>query len=583
MSYQPQIRDIEFFLENVANIAQIYNHQKFPDFDKDIQSAILEAGYQIATEILAPLNAKGDKQGVKLIDGNVILPDGFVEAFHEFAASGWYGLSSVEEYGGQALPKTLEIACFEMFYGANMAFTMLPTLPVGAIAALYHHANQKQKDFYIPKLIKGEFLATMALIEPQAGTDLASLNCSAILQEDGTYKLYGQKIFISYGDQNVSENIVHLVLARLENAPLGTKGISLFLCPKFLCNDMGQENKRNDYSIIGIEHKMGLHASPTCVMQFDGAKAEILGMPNNGLAAMFTMMNEARIGVGTQGAGVSDRAYCQALEFAKTRLQGKSIITNQNNSPIIDHPDIKLKLAIIKAKAEAARMICLQTAFYGDLAKIDENNKIKFKLLEDFLVPIAKAWSTEIAIENTSDAIQIHGGMGFIEETGIAQYYRDIKIAAIYEGTNAIQALDLIGRKLGQEGKALNLFCQTIKEFCLKAIAIFPNESNQLTQAIEYLKEATDFILKSKNDNFANAATGASQYLMMCGDILGGYFWLQTAFHAAKLLNDKNQDIKWLETKIRLMKVYFAHILGRAPSRIDAIKMGYNILEEIHI
>ncbi len=581
MSYQPQIRDIEFFLDNIANIGQIYNHEKFPDFDKDIQSAILEAGFQIATQILAPLNAIGDKQGIKLIDGNVILPDGFVEAYQEFAASGWYGLSAPQEYGGQALPKTLEIACFEMFYGANMAFTMLPTLPVGAIAAISHHANQTQKDFYIPKLISGEFLATMALTEPQAGTDLAALNCSAILQENGTYKLYGQKIFISYGDHNASDNIVHLVLARLPDAPKGTKGISLFLCPKYLCNNLGTPNQRNDYSIIGIEHKMGLHASPTCVMQFDGAVCEILGAPNNGLAAMFTMMNEARIGVGTQGAGVSDRAFCKALEHAKTRLQGVSVVTNQNNSMIIDHPDVKLMLSLIKVKAEAARMICLQTALFGDLAKLSEENKNKYKILEDFLVPIAKAWSTEIAIENTSMAIQIHGGMGFIEETGIAQNYRDIKIAAIYEGTNSIQALDLIGRKLGNDGKVIEIICKMINDICIEANTIFPNETNELIKSIDSLNKATQIILNAKNENFANAATGASQYLMLCGDIIGGYLWLKTALAAHNLKDDKSHDIEWLETKIALMKVYNCHILSRAATRIEAIKMGFDVLAKI--
>ena len=447
MTYRPSVSDITFCLDHVIGMDELYT----ADFDRELRDAVLDAAAQLAGDVLAPLNRSGDQAGVQLNDGHMTLPAGFIEAIKAYAEGGWYGLAADPAYGGQGLPKMLEQACVDMFHGANMAFTLLPVLSQGGIEAIHTHGSQAQRDLFLPKLISGQWSGTMNLTEPQAGSDLAALTTKAEPNGDGTYAITGQKIFITWGEHDGSENIVHLVLARLPDAPAGTRGISLFLCPKFLVTAEGGLGARNSVTCVGIEHKLGIHASPTCVMAFEGAQAELIGPPNGGLAAMFTMMNAARLAVGFEGVGVADAAWQKAQAYALDRRQGKSLITGEDRAAIYDHPDVRLTLALMKAKVEAARAICMATASAIDLGR---NGDERQKRREDFLVPIAKAWSTDRAVEVASSGVQVHGGMGFIEETGAAQYYRDARIAPIYEGTNGIQAADLVGRKLGRDGTA---------------------------------------------------------------------------------------------------------------------------------
>ena len=578
MTYRPSVKDIAFCLDHVIGMDGLYT----PDFDRDLRDAVLDAAAQLAGEVLAPLNRPGDQAGVKLDNGRMTLPAGFVEAIHAYAEGGWYGVAADPAYGGQGLPKMLEQACVDMFHGANMAFTLLPVLSQGGIEAIHEHGSQAQKDLFLPKLIAGQWSGTMNLTEPQAGSDLAALTTRAEPNEDGTYAITGQKIFITWGEHDGSENIVHLVLARLPGAPAGTRGISLFLCPKFLVNLDGTMGARNSVHCVGVEHKLGIHASPTCVMAFEGAQAELIGAPHGGLAAMFTMMNAARLAVGFEGVGVADAAWQKAQAYALDRRQGKSPITGEDRAPIYDHPDVRLTLALMKAKVEAARAICQATAAAIDTAR---GGNEAAKRREDFLVPIAKAWSTDRAVEVASAGVQVHGGMGFIEETGAAQYYRDVRIAPIYEGTNGIQAADLVGRKLGKDGTAAHELEADIRSF-LKTNAlgaVFKAEYEVLGAALDAFAAATNHLLAQKTAAPLDVATGAGDYLTLCGDVVGGWLLLKGAVAARTMIDGGDGDSQWLAGKVRIMKVFFSHVVPHAAAHLAAVRAGFAALDGLDL
>ncbi len=579
MTYRPSIKDITFCLDHVIGMADSYDTPVFPDFDADLRDAVLDAAGQLAGDVLAPLNRTGDLGGTKLDGDRVVIAPGFIDAIKTYAEGGWYGLAADPAYGGQGLPKMLEQACFDMFHGANMAFTLLPTLSQGAIEAIHEHGTQGQKDLFLPKLIAGQWSGTMNLTEPGAGSDLAALTTKAEPNGDGTYRITGQKIFITWGEHDGAENIIHLVLARLPDAPKGTRGISLFLCPKYLVDADGGIGARNTVKCVGLEHKLGIHASPTCVMSFEDAQAELIGPPHGGLVAMFTMMNAARLAVGFEGVGLADAAWQKAQAYALERRQGKSLITGQDYAPIYDHPDVRLMLALMKARVEAARAICMLTASAIDAVKRGEDTE-RHKRREDFLVPIAKAWSTDRAVEVASAGVQVHGGMGFIEETGAAQYYRDARIAPIYEGTNGIQAADLVGRKLGTDGLAAKELETDIKAFLDRDLpAEFEADCEALKSALTAFSAATDHLLTQKSAAPLDVATTATTYLTLCGDLVGGWLLLKGAVAAHSQL--ASGDTLWLNDRIKLMRIFFAHVMSHAPAHLTTIRSGYNALDAL--
>ncbi|WP_309629537.1 acyl-CoA dehydrogenase [Brevundimonas sp.] len=587
MTYRAPVRDIAFSLTAIAGIDQVAATGAFPDYDADVLGAVLEAAGQFSEGVLAPLNRPGDQAGAKYANGSVTAAPGFADAYRQFAEGGWTGLTAPAEAGGQALPKALELAAYETIQSANMAFALCPMLSLAAIEALEQVGTEHQKATYLPKLVSGEWTGAMVLTEPGAGSDLGALTSTATPNGDGTYALNGQKIYITWGDHDATDNIVHLVLARLPDAPPGPKGISLFLATKFEVKEDGSSGARNDFRPVGIEHKLGIHASPTCVMSYEGARAELVGQPNQGLAHMFVMMNNARLAVGVQGVGVAEGAYQHALAYALDRRQGRSVWTGEANAPIIDHPDIRRTLAVMKAKIEAARAICFATGVAADLARhaATEDERRKWKGREDLFVPIAKAWSTDIGCDVASDGIQIHGGMGFIEETGAAQYYRDARITPIYEGTNGIQAMDLVGRKLSQDGGASAKAVIAEMKATLKDLGgLYSGKPvERFAAAVGAVEDATLWLLDAKADpaRGADVLAAADAYLKLMGDVIGGWMLAKGALAAKIRLDANDGDPAWLQGKVDLYEVYAANILGHASSRLAAVGQGGDLLSRI--
>lgn len=462
MSYSAPVRDVSHILNHILELDDMIQNGMVSELDQQLATAILDEAGKFAAERLAPLNHKGDQQGCTLKNGEVTTPEGWGEAYTDWREAGWAALSAHQSFGGQALPQIIAQAVGEFWNSANLAFGLCPLLTQGAVDAITHHASNDLKTHYLPKMVSGEWAGTMNLTEPQAGSDLSAIRTKASPAANGTYSISGTKIFITYGEHELTENIIHLVLARLPDAPEGTRGISLFLVPKFLLNDDGTPGKRNDLVCSGIEKKLGIHASPTCVMTFgpnEGAEGYLVGEENRGLQAMFTMMNLARLSVGTQGVAIMERSTQAALDYAAERLQGNAPASPKGAmDPIIKHPDIRSQLSEMQATTQACRAICLLTAKYIDMAEYatDDKEQQAAARMAALLTPIAKAFSTDRALDITSKGVQIHGGMGFIEETGAAQHYRDARILPIYEGTNGIQAIDFISRKLPMEdGKTI--------------------------------------------------------------------------------------------------------------------------------
>ena len=576
MSFKAPVRDLMFALTEIVNVGQLAATEAFAELDRETMSAVLETAGAMSNDVLAPLNRPGDVAGARYENGKVTAAAGFADAYRLFAEGGWTSLAADPAFGGQGLPKALELAMFETVHAANMAFGLCPMLTQGAIEAIHAHGTDRQKALFLPKMIAGQWTGAMNLTESQAGSDLSALRTRAEPDGAGGYRLYGQKIFITWGDHDCADNIVHLVLARLPDAPEGSRGISLFIAPKQRVNDDGGLAGPNDLRPGSIEHKLGIHASPTCVMLFEGAQSELIGQPNNGLAHMFTMMNSARLSVGVQGVGIAERAYQQALGFALERRQGRSAWTGQANAPIFDHPDVRRMLAGMKARIEAARALCLLTAVSADLARAAPTAEAReaARLREELLTPIAKAWSTDAGVEIASLGVQIHGGMGFIEETGAAQHYRDARIAPIYEGTNGIQAMDLAGRKLGLEnGEGVRTL---IADMRAGAAGLIDHVDERLTQigqrldtAIDAAEAATVWIAERRGQ--VDALAGATTYLKLMGDVAGGWLLGRGAIAAA---DGKVGDTAYEDARIALAVHYAETVLAQAPGQTPAVTAG---------
>ncbi|THD75965.1 acyl-CoA dehydrogenase [Thalassobius vesicularis] len=516
MPYRAPVEDYRFIFENVVDMAQVAGTERFADATEDMTSAILTELGKMAEEVLYPIQRNGDLNGAVLENGVVRTSPGYAEAFRAMADGGWLSVSATPEHGGMGLPLVMNTAYNEMVASTCMALGLCPLLTQGQIEALEHHASDALKEMYLPKLISGEWTGTMNLTEPGAGSDVGALKSKAERNDDGSYSVTGQKIFITWGDHDFGGNVCHLVLARLPDGGAGTKGISLFMVPKFLPNEDGSLGERNSLGVVSLEHKLGIHGSPTCVMQFDGAKGWLVGQEHKGMAAMFTMMNNARLSVGVQGVGIAEGALQHAMAYAQEREQmGK----------IIQHADVRRMLLTMKADTFAARSLVLDCSVALDMA--NATGEAAWGARAALLTPIAKAFSTDVGMAVAELGVQIHGGMGFIEETGAAQFSRDVRITAIYEGTNGIQAMDLVGRKMMDGGEAAFTLLDEIETHAEQARAVLPELAEPVWQATETLREAVEWMLAQKdmNDRFA----GAVPFLTAFGRVLGGHYHLKAA------------------------------------------------------
>ncbi|MEQ1780112.1 MAG: acyl-CoA dehydrogenase [Hyphomonadaceae bacterium] len=578
MSYTAPINQIAHTLARIARLDEIAATGAFPNYDPELVGPILDEANKLARDVLAPLNPIGHKTGAKLTDAGVVAAPGLSDAYRQFVEGGWMGLAFPEAFGGQGLPKPLALAVFEMIHGANMAFGLCPLLSFGAIEALLAHGSEELQQTYLPKLISGEWTGAMNLTEPQAGSDVGALVTKAVPNGDGSYAITGQKIFITWGDHDMTPNIIQLVLARLPDAPAGSKGISLFVAPKFFVNADGSLGERNTFKCIGLEHKMGIHASPTCVMEYSGAKGWLVGAPNKGLAAMFTMMNSARLNVGLEGVAVGEAALQAGVAYAQDRKQGAAPGV-QGSAPIIHHPDVQRMLATMAAGVQAARAICYACGAAADLAEHhpDEATRKASKAREDLLTPLAKAWSTDRAIEVTNLGVQIHGGMGFMSETAAAQYYLDARITPIYEGTNGIQAMDLVGRKLsGDGGAAMGAMLTDVRATAREARATnqpkFVAIADRLEAGANALEEATHWMLNAMKSVRETGLSGATAYLALAGDVVGGCLLTRGAL-------DEQAGADGART-LGLAAYFAEDRLSRAPSAVASITSAAQALQD---
>jgi acyl-CoA dehydrogenase len=586
MPYRSPVADILFSLSAVADLPALLGQGLLGDLDWDAVSAVIAEAGRFATEEIAPLNRIGDLTGASYENGVVTTPAGFADVYRQWAEAGWNGVSAPAEFGGMGLPHLVNVACTEIWNGASMGFALCPLLTEGAIGALKAYGSPELLGAYLPPMVSGRWTGTMNLTEPQAGSDLNAVKTRAERAEDGSYRLFGQKIFITYGEHDLTENIVHLVLARLPGAPAGTRGLSLFLAPKFLVNADGSLGARNDLRCAGIEHKLGIHASPTCVMVYgdsDGARAWLVGEENRGLAAMFVMMNAARLAVGTQGVAIGDRAYQQALGYARERRQGRGPQGGDGMAPIIQHPDVQRMLMTMKANVQAARGICHLTGVSLDLADHarTEDERTAAANRAALLTPIAKAFSTDIGDETTSIGVQVHGGMGFIEETGAAQDMRDSRIAAIYEGANGIHAIDLVQRKLPLAGgetvdKEIAGIRAVASDVAARGGAGFGATAVRLNEAADALQETTRTMLTWLGHDQKSALSGASQYLRLFGLTLGGAC-LAKAGLAAEVLAASGDRHEL--GRVGLARFFAEKLAVAAPGLASAIASGGGALD----
>ena len=533
MTYRAPINDMLLALNHGAGLEAAMKAGHYGDFDGDIASAVLEEAGRFASDVLAPLNQVGDEHGIKLDGSSVTTAPGWPDAYKRWTAAGWNAVSGPEAFGGQGLPLAINAVCTEIWSASNISFGLCPLLTLSAIEALEAHGSEELKQIYLEKLVSGDWPGTMQLTEPQAGSDVGALRTRAERAADGTYRIKGTKIFITYGDHDMSDNIVHFVLARLPDAPAGTKGISLFLIPKFLVNADGSLGARNDIYVSGVEHKLGMHAAPTCTMTMGdhgGAIGYLIGEENRGMLCMFTMMNQARLAVGLQGVGIADRAYQQALAFAQERRQGRAVgRPGSESDPIIVHPDVKRMLMQMRAMTAASRTICYATAVALDVSMRATDAKVRATAAARaaLLTPIAKAFSTDIGNEATSIGVQIHGGMGFIEETGAAQHYRDARITQIYEGTNGIQSIDLVTRKLAaNNGESVWALLDELKSIVQQVETsndpAFGTTGTKLRDALASLERTSRWLLERVTSAPNEALAGATPYLRLFGATLGG-------------------------------------------------------------
>ena len=586
MTYAAPVRQIRFALDAIADIGSLFRNEAFGDFGEDTVSAVLEEAGRFAGEVIAPLNRVGDVEGARLEEGRVHLPSGFDQAYRQFVAGGWGSVTGPIAHGGQGLPHVLGLAVQEMWNGASMAFGLCPLLSQGAIDALLAHGSETQRGLYLPKLVSGEWSGTMNLTEPQAGSDVGALKAKAVAQSDGTYRITGTKIYITWGEHDAAANIVHLVLARLPDAPPGTRGISLFLVPKFLPDQDGSPGERNDVRCVGLERKLGIHGSPTCVMTFGdngGATAFLIGAENKGMSAMFTMMNSARLAIGMQGVGIAERSFQQSLAYARERRQGKPFGLQHEARemvPIIFHADVRRMLLTQKAMIEAGRAICLANAMAIDVARHGKTvgERAAAKAREELLTPISKAWCTDMAVEVTSLGIQVHGGMGFVEDTGVAQHFRDARIAPIYEGTNGIQSIDLIGRKLALDGgEAVRSFLAEVEEAgaaCLGIDGVPASIGSELSRAHRACADATAWLQAAMRSSPYEALPGSQPYLQMMGLLAGGFYLARGALAARRMMDGKSGDVAFLSTRIAVAQFFAEQLLPRAAGLLGPATRG---------
>ncbi|WP_114946560.1 acyl-CoA dehydrogenase [Microvirga calopogonii] len=588
MTYRAPVPDIVFTMRHVAGLDRAVADGVYGDLSADLAETILDEAGRFANDVIAPLNREGDRYGAVFKDGAVTTAPGWKQAYKAWTEAGWNALPGPVDYGGQGLPTLLNSACVEMWNAASMAFGIGPVLTMGAIEAMVQHASDDLKSRYLEKLVSGEWTATMNLTEPQAGSDLAALRSRAEPAGDGTYRITGQKIFITYGEHDLTDNIVHLVLARLPDAPAGTRGISLFLVPKFL-----PDGTRNDVRCHSIEHKLGIHASPTCTMIFGdngGAIGWLVGEENRGLACMFTMMNNARLAVGLQGVAIAERAYQQALAYAHERRQGRAIGAAEGMSPIAVHPDVQRNLLTMKALTAAARAICYMTAEAIDRAHLEEDPARRKKANDraSLLTPVAKAFSTDIGVEVSSLGVQVHGGMGFIEETGAAQHFRDARIAPIYEGTNGIQAIDLVTRKLPLSGgetvrAQIASMRATVARLLKEGTPAFGATAPRLRDAIESLDRATGFLLQAVSSNAqGEALAGATPYLRLFALAQGGTALAEMALaaHAQAAAGDTDPAHAG---RIALCRFFAENVAVGAKGLEETVMGGAGFLQDANL
>jgi alkylation response protein AidB-like acyl-CoA dehydrogenase len=597
MSYVAPVKDMLFCMKELADLEAIARLPGFEEAGLETAQAVLEECARFSQEVLAPLNKEGDLRPSTLQDGTVTTTRGFKEAFRQFAEGGWQGLQHPTEYGGQGLPKAIGAACSEMINSANLSFALCPLLTDGAIEALLTAGTQEQQERFIPKLVSGEWTGTMNLTEPQAGSDLALVRTRAEPVGDGRFRLFGTKIFITYGEHDMAENIVHLVLARIAGAPEGVKGISLFLVPKFLVNADGSLGARNDVWCVSIEHKLGIKASPTAVLQFGdrgvvdpragggavpGALGTLVGAENRGLETMFIMMNAARYAVGVQGIAVAERAYQQAAAFAKERVQSRPVDGSvAGSATIVHHPDVRRMLMTMRAYTEGCRALAIVAAAAFDAAHHDDDvdARRENQAFYEFMVPLVKGYSTEMSIEVASLGVQVHGGMGFIEETGAAQYLRDARILPIYEGTTAIQANDLVGRKTARDGgrvaRAIAArVASTEADLGASTSEAARSMKKRLTPARQAFEQVVEFIVAESKDNPNAAFAGSVPYLLLAGNVMAGWQMARALLAAERLLAAGEGDPAFLAAKVATARFYAEHLLTNAPAARDAIVEG---------
>ncbi|OBV39327.1 acyl-CoA dehydrogenase [Janthinobacterium psychrotolerans] len=584
MSYQAPLKDMLFVMNELAGLADIHTLPGCEDATPDTAEAVLEENAKFCGGVVAPLNWPSDKEPSFWHDGQVTTSKGFKEAFKAYGEAGWQGVQHPTEFGGQGLPKLLATPCIEMLNAASISFALVALLSDGAIEALLTAGSDEQKATYLEKLVSGKWTGTMNLTEPQAGSDLAAVRTRAEPQGDGTYKVFGTKIFITYGEHDLAENIVHLVLARTPDAPAGVKGISLFIVPKFLVNADGSLGERNDAHCVSIEHKLGIKASPTAVLQFGdhgGAIGTLVGEENRGLEYMFIMMNAARFGVGLQGIGLAERAYQQAVAFAKERVQSRDLAGSAGPVSIIHHPDVRRMLMSMRSQTEAARALAYVGAAISDVAHHHPDAQVRAESLAtyEYLVPIIKGWATEMSQDVARDGVQVHGGMGFIEETGAAQHYRDAKILTIYEGTTAIQANDLVGRKTVRDGGAVAkaIIAQVrateaqLGEF---TGADFQAMQRHLAEGSAALEAVVEYVVANIKTDIKAVFAGSVPYLKLAGIVLGGWQMARAAVAAQQRLGEGSGDAAFYKAKISTARFFADHVLSQAPGLRAAIVDG---------
>jgi alkylation response protein AidB-like acyl-CoA dehydrogenase len=584
MSYVAPLRDMLFVMNELAGLAAVNALPGCEDATPETVEAVLEENAKFTGEVVAPLNWTGDQQPSYWKDGEVFTTKGFKEAFKMFGEAGWQGVQHPAEFGGQGLPKLVGTPCIEMLNSANISFALCPLLTDGAIEALLTAGSDAQKKLYLEKLISGQWTGSMNLTESQAGSDLAAVRTRAVPQDDGTYKVFGTKIFITYGEHDMAENIVHLVLARTPDAPEGVKGISLFIVPKFMVNADGSLGARNDVHCVSIEHKLGIKASPTAVLQFGdhgGAVGTLVGEENRGLEYMFIMMNAARFGVGMQGIGVAERSYQKAVSYAKDRVQSRDLAGSAGPVTIIHHPDVRRMLMSMRAQIEGARALAYVAAAMSDTAHHHQDEAVRKanQACYEYLVPIVKGWSTEMSLEVTSTGVQVHGGMGFIEETGAAQHYRDAKILTIYEGTTAIQANDLVGRKTFRDGGATAkaMIAQvrvTEAELMATTSTDLQAIARQLTAGSAALEDVVNFVVMNFKSDIKGVFAGSVPYLKLAGLVLGGWQMARAALIAEQKLVSGEGDVSFYKAKIGTARFFADHLLSAAQGLRSSIVEG---------